>query len=33
VLDGVGKIALIFYGFHEMEEIEPIIEIVLATKK
>ena len=33
VLDGEGKIAYIFFGFHEMEQIEPIIKILLATKK
>ncbi len=33
VLDGEGKIARIFYGFHEMEKIEPIIKTLLATKK
>ena len=33
VLDCEGKIARIFYGFHEMEKIEPIIKIVLAAKK
>jgi peroxiredoxin len=32
VLDGEGKIARIFYGFHEMEKIEPIIKTLLATK-
>jgi len=33
VLDGEGKIARIFFGFHEMEKIEPIIKTLLATKK
>ena len=33
VLDGEGKIACIFYGFHEVEKIEPIIKTLLATKK
>ena len=33
VLDCEGKIARIFYGFHEMEKIEPIIKTLLATKK
>jgi peroxiredoxin len=33
VLDGEGKIARIFFGFHEMEKIEPIIKTLLANKK
>ena len=33
VLDGEGKIARIFFGFYEMEKIEPIIKTLLATKK
>jgi thiol-disulfide isomerase/thioredoxin len=33
VLDGEGKIGRIFFGFHEMEKIEPIIKTLLATKK
>jgi len=33
VLDSEGKIARIFFGFHEMEKIEPIIKTLLATKK
>ena len=33
VLDGEGKIARIFFGFHEVEKIEPIITTLLATKK
>ena len=33
VLDGDGKIARIFFGFHEMEKIEPVIKTLLATKK
>jgi peroxiredoxin len=33
VLDCEGKIARIFFGFHEMEKIEPIIKTLLATKK
>ena len=33
VLNGEGKIARIFFGFHEVEKIEPIITTLLATKK
>ena len=33
VLDGDGKIARIFFGFHEMEKIEPIVKTLLAAKK
>ena len=33
VLDGEGRIARIFFGFHEIEKIEPIIKTLLATKK
>jgi peroxiredoxin len=33
VLDGEGKIARIFFGFHTREKIEPIIKNLLATKK
>jgi len=33
VLDGEGKNARVFFGFHEMEKIEPIIKTLLATKK
>ena len=33
VLDGEGKIARIFYGFHEMEKIEPIIKTLLANQE
>jgi len=33
VLDCKGKIARIFFGFHEKEKIEPIIKNLLDTKK
>ena len=33
VLDGEGRIARIFFGFHEIEKIEPIVKTLLATKK
>jgi peroxiredoxin len=33
VLDGEGNIARIFFGFHEMERIEPIVQALLAKKK
>ena len=33
VLDGEGKIARTFFGFHEKEKIEPIIKNLLDTKK
>jgi peroxiredoxin len=33
VLDCEGSIACIFFGFHEMQKIEPIIKALLATKK
>jgi peroxiredoxin len=33
VLDCEGSIARIFFGFHEMQKIEPIIKALLATKK
>jgi peroxiredoxin len=33
VLDCEGNIARIFFGFHEMERIEPIVQALLAKKK
>ena len=33
VLDSEGCIACIFFGFHKMEKIEPIIKALLATMK
>ena len=33
VLDGELKLARIFYGLHEMENLGPIIKTLLATKK
>ena len=33
VLDCEGNIARIFFGFHEMQKIEPIVQAILATKK
>jgi hypothetical protein len=33
VLDCEGNIARIFFGFHEMQKIEPIIKELLATTK
>src|SRR3984957_5113932 len=33
VLDCEGNIARIFFGFHEMQKIEPIVKALLATKK
>jgi thiol-disulfide isomerase/thioredoxin len=32
VLDGERRVARIFFGFHEIEKIEPIIKTLLATK-
>jgi peroxiredoxin len=33
VLDCEGNIARIFFGFHEMQKIAPIVQAILATKK
>jgi peroxiredoxin len=33
VLDRDGNIARIFFGFHEMHKIEPVIKALLATKR